>query len=216
MLTIVNRGRCTRAVLAGVAGLLAFAGVASGAPVAPGMVIPTPGEPEPILGATLIDVTHPFVSVPAGFTGTLRTRVIAGDTTNILGGLTFVYEITNNAGSTHNINRLTVPGFGAFLTDGSYSTLGPGTIPFLVDRSTEGGPFGNVFGYTFLGSPIPAGGISRMLVVQTNSPVFNPTIASVINGSTANVESWAPIAIPAPGALALLASGVLVAGRRRR
>jgi MYXO-CTERM domain-containing protein len=68
---------------------------------------------------------------------------------------------------------------------------------------------------------IPAGGQSKLLVVQTNAVDFLPSFASVIDGSVTVVASWAPITqIPEPSTCVLAGMGLvgLVIGvaRRRR
>jgi hypothetical protein len=153
-----------------------------------------------------------FVSPVAG---TLTTTVISGDTTNALGGLTFVYVLTNDAASPDAIHRITINGFSGFLTDGSYQAA-PGQKPTSVDRSVNG----NVVGFDFIGAPLGFGAIlpgtaSMPLVVQTNATAFQQSFASVINGTVTTVGTYAPV-IPEPMSLGLLTLGLgLVLVRRR-
>ena len=179
-------------------------------PLAVGATVFSAGEPDPLGGAVIAGgVPVPFVA--ATFTGTLTSSVILGDTTNPFGAgaLTFTYLIKNDAGSPHAIGRLTVDDFSTFLTDVNFQTPAGGVAPAFFDRS---GGAGDVIGFTFFGAPvgggqIPAGGSSALLVVQTNSRVYSPTLASVIDGSVASVASYAPI--PEPSSVVLCGFGLI-------
>ena len=58
---------------------------------------------------------------------------------------------------------------------------------------------------------------ANLLVVQTNAQQFQPSVSSVIDGSTATVPSFGPFQVPEPASLGLVAlAASLVAGRRRR
>ena len=132
------------------------------------------------------------------------------------GGWTFVYQITNAAGSQNSIERLTVNGFAGFLTDVTWSSTLPGLAPVAVDRSIGAG---DVVGYFFGGfapgySTITPGSNSAFLLIHTNATAAQLNIASVIDGYTANVPAWAPV--PTPGSGALLGIGLLASARRRR
>ena len=185
-----------------------------------GTLYPAPLEANPAPGVVIYSTgSVPFVA--ATFTGSLTSAVIAGDPTNPLGGLTFVYRVTNNAGSPNDIGRLTVVDFTGWLTDASYDNVSPvaplpaaGTVaPALINRSTP-----DVVGFSFLGIPIGPGTLapgktSMWLVVQTNAPTWKTTIASVIDGSVAMVPSVGPA--PEPATLLFFGAGAVALLRRR-
>jgi len=195
-------------------------------PLVPGANALAVGEPDPTGGAVVATLTAPFAS--ATFNGTLVSKVIAGDPSNPLGGLTFTYFLTNNLVSANNIERLTVDGYTGWGTDVSYQTpVPPGNVPpTFNDRDATG----NVMGFTFqnpvvipgvgvIGNGVLApGDTAALMVIQTNAPSFQPTIANVIDGAVTAMSSYAPAAvIPEPSTLVLAALGALglaVAGRR--
>jgi hypothetical protein len=90
----------------------------------------------PVLGGTLVAGGVPIAFSSPTFNGTLTTSVISGDLNNgALGGLTFVYELTNNSASPGQIDRVTINGF-----NGSNIDLGfvlPGVAPGINDRSAS-------------------------------------------------------------------------------
>jgi hypothetical protein len=174
----------------------------------------------PVVGGTLLAGGVPVSVTSATFDGTLTSSVISGDANNgVLGGLTFVYTLTDDAGSPGQMDRLTVDGFSGFITDSGYVL--PGVAPGLNDRSVSG----DVIGFTFIGPPIGSGVLqpgqaSAQLIVRTDAQRFTATFASVIDGSVASVVSFAPLPrnVPEPSTLVLAAVGfiALAAWRLRR
>ncbi|MFT3686674.1 MAG: hypothetical protein QM783_17435 [Phycisphaerales bacterium] len=202
-----------------VSAFAAFAIVAPAlaAPIGPGgTLFLAPGEAEPFLGSNLLaNITLPFAT--PFYTGTLTSAVLTGDATNPYGmnALTFVYIVHNDPNSAHALARLTVNGYAGFLTDASYSTLGPGTIPLFIDRQANGDSLGFSFSSAMGHSLIQPGTDSAVLIIQTNATLFRENIANVIDGAVTQVGTFAPV-IPTPGAIALAGAGMLAAGRRRR
>jgi MYXO-CTERM domain-containing protein len=198
--------------------VVVLAGAASASLLNPGVSFHTtlgfaPGEAAPT-GSAIASLNSPFTS--GAYTGNLNVVVLQGDATNPLGGLTFVYTLSNNAGSEDAINRLTLAGFAGWQVDASYDIASMGVVPFDIDRSNGSG---NVIGVDFQQNastvPLTPGTTGRRIVVQTNAPAFREIIANVIDGSVTSVTTLGPN-IPTPGAAALLGLGALAAGRRRR
>jgi MYXO-CTERM domain-containing protein len=204
-----------------VAGLvLSAGGVAHGAMLPPGTSFETtlgaaPGGPAISAGATLVaSRTSPFAS--GTYTGNLVVQVFQNDTNNTLGGLTFVYTLTNDPSPVNDaINRLTITGWQGWLIDASYVTAAVGTVPFDIDRSNNGNVVGVDFQQNSNTVPLFPGNTGRPIVLRTNAPAVRDVIANVIDGSVTSVTTIGPN-IPTPGAAALLGLGGLAVARRRR
>ncbi|MDM8004920.1 MAG: EF-hand domain-containing protein [Phycisphaerae bacterium] len=151
-----------------------------------GTLYPSPGEPDPIDG-TVVASTVAAPLVAETFTGSVTTTVIAGDTSNPLGGLTFAYLVANNPSSANMINTLAVIDFAGFLADASYQSPGGGTPPAYISRSSTGDA---VF-FEFL-TGIGPGSSTALLVLQTNASNYRSTVASAIDGSIGEAASFAP------------------------
>lgn len=162
------------------------------APLLPGGTLyPVPGEPDPVGG----EVVASAVAVPlvaATFRGSVTTTVIAGDTSNPLGGLTFTYQVTNHADSANVIAQLALAGFAGLLVDASYQIPGEGTPPASISLSSTG----NGIFFAFLAGIGPGaldpGSSSAVLVLQTNASNYCRTKVSAIDGSVGEAASYAP------------------------
>jgi hypothetical protein len=183
-------------------------------------------------------MSSPFVADnPSAFSGVLDSWVLGGNTDNSLGGLTFVYRLTNSANSADAIHRIAVNGYSgvtveaAYLEDGSTTPSGDGIVagglkPSLADRGVAPGDnaafsflSGTVSGLTF--DSLNPGEASRYLLLYTDASTFaSNSIASVIDGSIANAATFAPMLspVPEPETYALMLAGLGLmgfVGRRR-
>jgi len=204
-------------------GCVAFSNAALFAtPLPIGSAILSSAGPAP--SGTILADTGVLPYTSATFTGTLRSEVI-NDPANP-NGLTFVYSLTNVGDATHvnSIGRLTVPGYGVVgvTTDASYVAVAGNTVPTSFDRSSAA-TLGDVVGTSFTSTPlgmgeIPPGFSADTIVIRTNATNFKASVASVIDGSTAQVTTFAPTnLVPEPSTLALGILGLAaVAVARRR
>ncbi len=178
------------------------------------VIVPTP-LPLPIVGAVVDTSTHAFVGKDSFnnvvFTGSETTTVYGGDLGNALGGLTFVYSVSNDVTSPDTIDRVTLTGFKTFIVDADF-VVGGGLFPATVDRSFSG----DVIGFSF---PVPnsllPGQTTAQLVLRTNAPADIPDTLSAIDGGTGVATSFGP-AVPEPASLGLLSLGGVALLRRRR
>jgi hypothetical protein len=186
-------------------------GHAQGTALAPGgdfIFSPISGEAlGPVGGTTLDSFTEPFSST--SFAGSLTSSVISGDTSSTLGGLTFTYQFSITAGPDAS-GGISLGSFAGFDTDVSYQIPAAGVTPFVVNRSASGD---NIEFY-FIGSQVDVGETSALLVVQTDSQVFNFGTSTVNdNTGSPNVTILAPIAVvgtPEPTSVRFVLLGLAV------
>jgi len=200
--------------------LLGVAAVAvcgsNAAPLNPGSSIALPSEPGPTGGLVLNSSSLSFVAPT--FSGTLISKVISGDLSNpFAGGLTFTYELSNNSISPDPIDRFTLSSYLGFSVDASYPSgaLVGSIVPTSVTRNGTGNQIS--FNYTgpFEGTLLP-GSASVLLVLQTSATGYQNSTAAIINSSSVNVATFAPLAVPEPGTAALLLLGALALVVRRK
>lgn len=164
------------------------------------VLIPTASEAEPVGGVILTSSANSF-TVAGSFSGTLYSDVITGDASNTLGGLTFVYRLTNDAASGPNsIGRVSIADMSGFAIDASYNPTA-GVVPALIDRN----PSANVVGFDFVPSPVDPltgflvpGQSSARLVVQTNAASYTAAVASLIDGGVTTVPTFGPAILNNP------------------
>ena len=173
-----------------------FVGKAPAGLLSMGSVLqPVPAEVEPVGGVVIDSKVDPFVA--STFTGTLTSDVISGDTSNSLGGLTFVYRVENNPGSAHAIGRFAVSDFGSFTTDVGYDPNTPagGIVPLLANRTTSN----KVVGFTFAGAEeLAPSTTSANLVIHTDAMNYVDTLAVISNGSASTAATFVPLPVPEP------------------
>jgi hypothetical protein len=179
----------------------------------PNALTPAPAEPDPAAGSIQVaTISSPF-AVPGTFAGVLTSTAFRNDSSNPFGlnALTFVYELSNSAGSQNALGRLVVDSFAGFQTDVSFQP-GPGVDPRTIDRFTPGD-----VGFSFqapTGALLP-GQNSDRLVIQTDATIVGAANGTVIDGATVSgIPTLGPF-IPEPASLGLLALGGLILRRRR-
>ncbi len=98
--------------------------------------------------------------------------------------------------------------------DASYN--GTGIIPTSVTRNGAGNQIGFNFSGVFEGTLIQ-NSTSPLLILQTDSATWQVSNAAVINSSSVNVVTYAPLAVPEPTSVVLLGlSSLLLAVRRKK
>jgi hypothetical protein len=109
-------------------------------------------------------------------------------------GLTFVFQLHNDATSTTSLERMTSVDFTPFQTDVSYQPGAGLQPPTSTDRNGPG------LGWSFSGlARLAVGATSTLMVAQTNAPGFTSVLASVIDGSTVRMPTFGPSATPVGG-----------------
>ena len=198
--------------------VMSTASVASATGLPSGTTLyPAPSGPGPDGGSLLLIGGAPIPFATSTYSGTLTTSVLSNDASNPFGlnALTFTYLLSSNASSTNVIERLTTNGWSGFLTDVSFQAPATGTLPSYMDRQTS-----DVVGFGFLPAPLGPGTLnpgntSALLVIHTDATLFQPSFASVIDGTVTSVASFSPAVIPEPGTMTLLATGLFMITRRR-
>jgi len=186
-----------------------------------GFVFPPPPGVSPT-GTLLATATSPFLST--SLNGTLISSVYSGDSTSPLSGLTFTYQIILSPNSPSAVSQLSVSRFGSFATDVSFFSGSAANVqPSFISRSSEGSGTGDVMQFHF-GAPGPTesllpGGISSLLIVQTDAHNLQVTTASIIDGvAVPNISSFAPLSVPEPGTavLGIVGFALFAVARRKK
>ncbi len=165
----------------------------------------------PGAGLVIADESIPFVirgvtGAPL-FQGTLQDRVVRLDAT---GKLAFVQQITDTvAGLNGFVTSVGRDDFTDFLTDVDFSTTSSGTrAPGSTSRSVDGA----LIDFDFATEPILSGQESRNFHIVTDGVVFDRNGSTEIrlnNGSSVRLSTFAPVSVPEPTSLTMLALGAL-------
>ncbi len=169
-------------------------------------------------GALLADTGLLHFSLIDGTSGTVRELVVA-DTLNPYGSgdLSFIYQVTVNSNSPHQVEHLTGADYSTWLTDVSQATphsplITSGSVGAAsANRSVDG----STVSFNFTG--LTAGQGSLALIIRTNSTVFTRGTIGVIDGAAESFFGYQPG--PEPSSIVLFAGafiGLGVVGLRRR
>jgi hypothetical protein len=192
-------------------GVIGFVAGAKAVIILPGQALPTTGVTSfagpKVADSGLVPFTGTDIASNIVFTGLLDTQVYAD-----AGGLDFVYQISNNANSADSILRLTASGLTGYSTDGDYIAGTGAAAPFLVNRSSDT----DTVGFSFLAAAgVQPGQTSDIMVIKTDATAFMPSTVSIQDGGNANVDSFAPVAVPEPVSAAIVAFGFSALALRR-
>ncbi len=185
----------------------ALTAVAAGASFAQGNLAPNSTivpSATTLNGVLITSQTQAFVAPtiapnPPNYSGSLYSAVYRETAAaNPLGGLTFVFQITNNAGSIEPLDRFTDQSFSGFQTsafyDASSGTIAPSNA-FRLGSVTPGFRLEATTGNSGIGALV-GGTTSDLLVIRTDAPSYILSLAGVSDGNTVNPLSYQPASLP--------------------
>jgi hypothetical protein len=181
-----------------------FGGVLAGSRA--GAVIIAPGQSFPTTGAgtfsgTIVDdETSPFTNAVT-FLGSLHSQVYQESN----GWLDFVYQFSNNPNSVDPITTYTVSSYNDLFADADNKHVAGDVSPNQVERSPLDTSSDDIISFLFSG--VQPGQTSDLLVVKTHATSFVEGSASFLDSVPANVA--APVPVPEPATLGLLAVGIV-------
>jgi hypothetical protein len=131
--------------------------------------------------------------------------------------LIFAWAVLNGTGSTGNVGRITVNGWTGWTSvvaqHSASSLFGNDGKPVKTADRTTADTLG--FNFSKVGADkLSPGTNSTVFWALSNATSFTENVASVINGSVAQVGTYAPV--PEPATLLALGSGLAALASRRR
>jgi hypothetical protein len=221
----MQRTRCRRSILPFALFLGLLCRPAQAAPLLPGGSVAPDAIAFTGLETILAYTTGPAVGIT--WTGLVYAAVIDEGDENPLGGLTFVYQVSNDSTSGTDLARSTEFIFDEIflggLIDVRYALNGSqlagftdgdaGEIP--LDADWASGVVGFDFTLGGLGQIPPEklqpGQTSSVFLIRTSAPSWTDGFTSVINGGTDDVPTFqpAPAQVPEPASLLLFATGLI-------
>lgn len=162
-------------------------------------------------GAQLLATTNSTFS-SAGFTGTLTSKVWAGDDSNPWGGLTFSYLLANSGDCAETLGLFTLSGFAGMLVD--VNCFGSGVAPRQAMSSASGERISFGFFNHAGDATLQPGETSNWLIIQTSSGSWGINDLISLGTAEVNAASFTPTSVPEPTAATLLLLAGVVAARR--
>ena len=149
----------------------------------------------------------PPTSASVGALSIQYGEAVVADTQNVFcsGCLDFVIQVQNNS-ATDTIESISTGDFTGYHTDVGILGGVHFVDPYSISRSSDG----STIHFSFLGSDIPPGSFSDVLVIETDATSFVPGSITVQDDVTVDVAGFAPA--PEPMSLSLLGGGLTLFG----